>query len=266
MSQPIKVPPGEKIRLADFDPRHTNGKYDKESAKQRIEENALVLADLAYRMYAEDRRALLLILQGMDASGKDGTIREVMRGLNPQACQVVSFKRPSEEELDHDFLWRIHRQIPARGNVGIFNRSHYEDVLVVRVHQLVPDKVWKGRYEAINAFERLLSEGYVRIVKCYLHLSKEEQRQRLQERLDDPKKRWKFHPGDLEERKLWDQYTEAYEDALTRCNTAEAPWHIIPADRNWYRNLLVSELLRETLESMDPKFPPAAENLPKTVE
>ncbi len=266
MTQTLRVPPGTKIRLKEFDTRCTDGKYDKESSRKKLEQNAVELAEFGYRLFAENQRSLLLILQGMDASGKDGTIREVMRGFNPQSCQVVSFRRPSETELDHDFLWRIHQQVPPRGNVGIFNRSHYEDVLVVRVRALVPEKEWKGRYDLINSFENLLVEGDTTIVKCFLHISKEEQRERLQERIDDPKKRWKFNPGDLEERKIWDQYQEAYEDALTKCNTAHAPWHIIPSDRNWYRNLAVSELLLDTLQRMDPKYPPPPEDLPKTVE
>ncbi len=265
MTQPLSVPPGTRVRLKEFDARYINGKHDKESAKKQMEQNAEELADLGYRLYAENQRSLLLILQGLDASGKDGTIREVMRGLNPQSCEVVSFKRPSELELDHDFLWRIHQQAPRRGNIGIFNRSHYEDVLVVRVHGLVPEKEWKSRYELINSFEKLLVEGDTTVVKCFLHISYDEQRQRLQERLDDPKKRWKFNPGDLDERKRWDEYQQAYEDVLNKCNTDHAPWYIVPADRNWYRNLIVSEILLTALRKLDPQFPPAAENLPKSV-
>jgi PPK2 family polyphosphate:nucleotide phosphotransferase len=265
MTQLLSVPPGTHIRLKDYDPRFTDEKYDKESAKKKLEQNAEELAELGYRLYAENQRSLLLILQGLDASGKDGTIREVMRGFNPQACEVVSFKRPSELELDHDFLWRIHQRVPNRGNIGIFNRSHYEDVLVVRVHGLVPEKEWKSRFELINSFEKLLVEGDTTIVKCFLHISKDEQRQRLQARLDDPKKRWKFNPGDIDERKRWDEYQQAYEDVLNKCNTDYAPWYIVPADRNWYRNLVVSEILVGTLRHLNPQFPAAAENLPKTV-
>jgi PPK2 family polyphosphate:nucleotide phosphotransferase len=230
-----------------------------------VERNAARLADLAYRLYAEDKRALLLVLQGMDTAGKDGTIRSVMSGINPQSCQIVSFKQPSAEELDHDFLWRIHKAVPRHGQIGIFNRSQYEDVLVVRVHKLVPESEWKSRYDRINEFEELLTEGGLTIVKCYLHISKEEQRERLQARLDDPHKRWKFSHGDIEERKLWDDYQQAYEDALTKCNSKHAPWHIIPADRKWYRNLVVSQLLVDTLERMDPQYPPAAEGLDSVV-
>jgi PPK2 family polyphosphate:nucleotide phosphotransferase len=255
------MPSGTPIRLADFDPRYHEEGASKKSAKREVRENAKTSAELAYRLYAENRRSLLLVLQGIDTAGKDGTIRHVMRGINPQSCQVTPFKQPSLLELDHDFLWRIHRAVPRKGNIGIFNRSHYEDVVVVRVHNLVPPEEWQGRYEEINMFEKLLTEGHMTILKCFLHISKEEQRERLQARLDNPDKRWKFSRGDLEERKLWDQYTAAYEDALTKCNTTHAPWHIIPSDRKWYRNLVVSRLLLETLRRLDPHFPPAEEDL-----
>jgi PPK2 family polyphosphate:nucleotide phosphotransferase len=256
MSQPIIPPIGKPVRLADYDTRTVNGDWDKDSANEQIKKNAEVSSELAYRLYAEDRRAVLLVLQGMDTSGKDGTIRTVMTGVNPQSFHIVSFKNPSAVELDHDFLWRVHGAVPPRGHIGIFNRSHYEDVLIVRVHNLVPEKQWRARYEQINQFEELLTDGDVTIVKCYLHISKEEQRERLQARLDNPQKLWKFNKGDLDERKLWDKYQLAYEDALTKCNTKRAPWHIIPSDRKWYRNLLVSQILRETLEKLDPQFPP----------
>ncbi len=255
MSQPINPPVGEKVRLADYDPRYMEGDWKKETTAAQIEENTAVSSDLAYKLYAENRRAVLLVLQGMDTAGKDGTIRTVMTGVNPQSFQIVSFKQPSPEELDHDFLWRIHKAAPRRGEIGIFNRSHYEDVLIVRVHNLVPEKEWRSRYDRINEFEELLADGGVTIVKCFLHISKDEQRERLQARLDNPNKRWKFNKGDLSERKLWDDYQRAYEDALTKCNTHHAPWHIIPADRKWYRNLVVSQILRETLEKLDPQFP-----------
>jgi PPK2 family polyphosphate:nucleotide phosphotransferase len=265
MSQPITVPPGTQIKLADFDANYKDGVETKKTSRDAVRRNAVEMAELGYRLYAENRRALLLVLQGMDTAGKDGTIRHVMRGLNPQSCQVVPFKQPSHEEADHDFLWRIHRAVPRRGDIGIFNRSQYEDVLVVRVRNLVPEREWRGRYERINEFEQLLVDGGVTIVKCYLHVSKEEQRQRLQARLDDPNKRWKFSMADIAERKLWDDYQRAYEDALTRCNTAHAPWHIIPADRKWYRNLTVSNILLETLRRMDPQFPPAESGLDQVV-
>jgi len=261
MSQPLTVPPGTKVRLADFDPRFKNNDDEKSQVDDQIEANCQATADLAYRLYAENRRAVLLVLQGMDTAGKDGTLRTVMRGVNPQSCQVVPFKQPSIEELEHDFLWRVHRAVPRKGNIGIFNRSHYEDVLVVRVHGLVPESQWRTRYERINAFEGLLTESYVTIVKCFLHISREEQRERLQARLDTPHKRWKFSKGDLDERNLWEKYQEAYEDALTLCNTEQAPWHIVPSDRKWFRNLTVSRLLRQTLERLDPQFPPCEEGL-----
>lgn len=261
MSQPLSVPPGTLIRLADYDPRYHEPGSGKKSAKQEVRENARATADLAYRLYAENARSLLLVLQGMDTAGKDGTIRHVMRGINPQSCQVTPFKQPSALELDHDFLWRIHMAMPRKGNIGIFNRSHYEDVVIVRVHNLVPPEEWQGRYDLINTFEKLLTEGHMTILKCFLHISREEQRERLQARLDNPDKRWKFSRGDLEERKLWGDYTAAYEDALTRCNTARAPWYIIPSDRKWYRNLVISRLLRSTLERLDPQFPPPEEDL-----
>ncbi len=261
MTQPLIPPIGEKIVLADYDTRYLAPDWDKQSASAQIKDNTAVSSDLAYKLYAEDRRAILLVLQGMDTAGKDGTIRTVMSGVNPQSFQITSFKTPSSVELDHDFLWRIHHAVPRRGEIGIFNRSHYEDVLIVRVHNLVPEKEWRSRYDRINEFEELLVDGGVTIVKCFLHISKDEQRERLQARLDNPNKRWKFNMGDLEERKLWDEYQRAYEDALTQCNTSHAPWHIIPADRKWYRNLVVSKILRETLEKLNPQFPVPATNL-----
>lgn len=252
---PFTVEPGKNIRLADIPSKIKESGYKKKSALKRIAENALVMADLAKKLYAENRRSVLLILQGMDTAGKDGTIRAVMRGMNPTSCQVVSFKTPSEEELDHDYLWRIHKTVPRRGNIGIFNRSHYEDVLIVRVHSLVPQAVWKTRYESINSFEKLLTDSGTKIVKCFLHISKETQRERLQARLDDPAKHWKFNIGDLSERKRWGDYQEAYEVALEKCSTDHAPWHIIPSDQKWCRNLIVSELLRSTLEELAPRYP-----------
>lgn len=267
MSQPLIPPFDHQVKLSDYDTRSINGEWTKESAEAQIAENTTASTDLAYRLYAENRRCVLLVLQGMDTSGKDGTIRTVMTGVNPQSFQITSFKQPSSEELDHDFLWRIHKAVPNRGEIGIFNRSHYEDVLVVRVHKLISEEQWRGRYHIINEFESLLAAGGMTFIKCFLHISKDEQRERLQKRLDNPNKRWKFSTGDLAERKLWDEYQLAYEDALTHCNTKHAPWHIIPSDRKWYRNLVVSQILRETLERMDPQFPaaePGLENI--TVE
>ena len=261
MPQPLTVEPGKQVCLADFDTRYVEDGMDKKVGEKEVEENTEALRDLAYALYAENRRALLVVLQGMDTAGKDGAIRTAMRGVSPQSCQVTAFKAPSHEELDHDFLWRIHARVPPRGHIGIFNRSHYEDVLVVRVKELVPEPLWQSRYETINTFEELLTSGGTTVVKIFLHISKEEQRERLQERLDNPKKNWKFRKGDLDDRKLWDAYQRAYEDALTRCNTEHAPWHIVPADRKWYRDVLVSRLLRQTLERLDPQYPPPEEGL-----
>ena len=261
MPQPLTVAEGTCVRLADFDPAYRGDVEGKSQARKETAENVQVLGELGHRLYAEGQRSLLLILQGMDTSGKDGTIRRVMYGFNPQSCRVVSFKEPSAEELAHDFLWRIGRAVPRRGYVGIFNRSHYEDVLIVRVHNLVPEEEWKTRYERINAFERLLAAGGTTIVKVFLHISKERQRRRLQARVDDPEKRWKFSHRDLSERRLWDDYQAAYEAVLNRCNTAVAPWYIVPSDRKWYRNLVVSRLLRAALEELDPQFPPAEEGI-----
>ncbi len=259
--QPICLPPGEDIRLRDFDADYTGRFKNKKKVQAEIDENIEVLDDLGYRLYAENRRSLLLVLQGMDSAGKDGTIRHVMRGFNPQSCQVTSFKQPGVNELAHDFLWRISRAAPRKGFIGIFNRSHYEDVLVVRVHHLVPKEEWESRYERINQFEKMLHDGGTTIVKIFLHISKAEQRRRLQSRLDDSTKRWKFSKADIEERRYWDAYQRAYEAALVRCNTRHAPWHIVPANRKWYRNLLVSRILRKTLEKLDPQYPPPEKGL-----
>ncbi len=259
--QPLSIPSNSELELGDFAADYVESGLEKEMAKAMTEQYATELAELGYRLYAENRRSVLVVLQGMDTAGKDGTIRSIMKGLNPQSCRVTSFKKPSDEELDHDFLWRIHRAVSARGNVRIFNRSQYEDVLVVRVHSLVPEEEWQSRYERINEFERMLAEGGTTIVKCFLHVSKEEQRERLQARLDNPKKRWKFNRGDLKERALWDEYQTAYAAALNRCNTDHAPWYIIPSDRKWYRNFVVSRLLAEVLRGLDPQFPPPEDNL-----
>lgn len=255
--------PGQPVKLDRWDHAEA-GDFTKQDSAPISAGNIQALDELAYRLYAENTRSLLIVLQGMDTAGKDGVIRHVMTGLNPQCAEVVPFKRPSDEELDHDFLWRIHQKIPARGSVGIFNRSHYEDVLVVRVENLVPQPVWEARYDAINHFEKLLTDGKVKVLKFFLHISQQEQLERLQARLDDPTKRWKFSKADLDKRKQWDDYMLAYEDALSRCNTKHAPWHVIPANRKWFRNLAISTIIRHTLEKMDPKFPeaePGVENL-----
>jgi len=199
---------------------------------------------------------LLLIFQAKDAAGKDGAIRHVMSGVNPQGCQVTSFKVPTEEELDHDYLWRVHKATPRRGFIGIFNRSHYEDVLVVRVHNLVPEAVWQQRYEQINQFEKLLADSGTTILKFFIYISKEEQKERFEARLRDPRKNWKFSMGDVKERGHWDDYMRAFEDVLSRCSTPWAPWHVIPANHKWYRNLAVSQIIIEALEHLDMRFPP----------
>jgi len=261
VKQPLSATAGTDFELADFATDYVEPGIEKSEAKDQTEAYGEELAELGYRLYADNRKSVLLVLQGMDTSGKDGTIRSIMHGLNPQSCQVTSFKTPSSEELDHDFMWRIHKAVPRRGNVRIFNRSHYEDVLVVRVHSLVPREEWQSRYQRINEFERMLTESGTTIVKCFLHISKEEQRERLQARLDNPNKRWKFNRGDLKERLLWDEYQAAYQDALIRCNSAHAPWHIIPSDRKWYRNFVVSRLLVNVLSDLDPQFPPPESNL-----
>jgi len=219
------------------------------------------IGELQHRLWAEGTRSLLVVLQAMDAAGKDGTVKHVFRGVNPMGVRGVAFEAPSKTELAHDFLWRIHRELPERGDIGIFNRSHYEDVLIVRVNRLVPESVWRPRYEAIRRFEEhLVAEGTT-IVKLYLHISKEEQAARFRARLEDPTKNWKFAAGDLDVRERWDDYRSAYVEAIRRTATADAPWYVIPADRKWYRNWVVSTILVETLERMDPQYPPPAEGL-----
>ena len=257
LSKRFIVRPDRKIRLAELDPRDTPGFKSRRAAQAALERNVERLADLQYLLYAENKRALLVVLQAMDAGGKDGTIRHVMSGVNPQGCRVTGFKVPSAEEADHDFLWRIHNAVPRKGEIGIFNRSHYEDVLVVRVKELVRKAVWSKRYAQINAFEKLLADNDVTILKFFLHVSKDEQKERLLARLEDPNKLWKANPADFAERKLWDQYMTAYEDIVNRCSTKHAPWFVIPSDRKWFRNLAVSQIIIETLEELDMKFPPA---------
>ncbi len=256
MHTAMLIEPGTQVKLTEYDPS-LNGGLSKRDAEviARRDQAISRMSRLQEALYAEARQSLLIVLQAMDTGGKDGTIKHTMRGLNPQGVQVHSFKVPTPEELAHDFLWRIHRRVPRKGHIAVFNRSHYEDVLVVRVHELVPESVWRKRFEQINEFERLLAENGTRIIKLYLHISKDEQKDRLQARLDDPAKHWKFSTGDLKERRRWDDYMRAYEDALTECSTEIAPWYVIPANRKWYRNLVVSELLADVLEEMDPQFP-----------
>lgn len=244
-----------KIRLDEIDPDRKTGFENRKEAEAGTDQDIAAIDELQDRLYAEGRQALLVVFQAMDAGGKDGTVRRIFGPVDPLGVRAVSFKRPSAEELAHDFLWRVHKKVPARGEIGIFNRSHYEDVLVVRVRELAPPEVIEQRYRQINEFERLLAESRVRIVKFFLYISKEEQRERLQERVDIPKKRWKFNPGDLEERRLWDGYMAAYELAIERCAPPWAPWYVIPANRNWYRNAVVARIVRATLEDMKPEYP-----------
>jgi PPK2 family polyphosphate:nucleotide phosphotransferase len=264
ISDRLLVKPGKRVRLKDWDPGDTLG-WEEDAARARTAANLDKIADLQRVLAAEAKHGVLLVLQAMDAGGKDGAIRKLAAGLNPQGCSVASFKAPTAEELSHDFLWRIHRVCPARGQVVLFNRSHYEDVLVVRVHELVAKKVWSRRYEQINAFEDLLSRNGTTVRKVFLHISKDEQRTRLQERLTNPEKHWKFNLGDLKDRELWDAYMDAYEAVLERCCTGAAPWYIVPANNKWFRDLVVSEVLLETLVGLDLKFPKPTADLSKVV-
>ena len=261
MIEQIRVKPGTKARIAERDARDTLGFGDKASARQRLDVVRERLATLQARLYAEGERSVLLILQGLDASGKDGVIRSVFTGLNPQSCRVASFKAPSASELARDYLWRVHAVVPQRGEIGIFNRSHYEDVVTVGVLGLVPREVWTRRPAHIVEWERLLADEGTTIIKVFLNVSSDEQRQRLQERVDDPEKRWKFNPADLETRARYDDYVAAYEEVVNETSTEWAPWHVVPADRNWVKSLAVAELLLDALERIDPKLPAPAEGV-----
>jgi PPK2 family polyphosphate:nucleotide phosphotransferase len=259
------VGPGKAYSLTKTSARDDRAFGGKEAAKVQIKEDAKSIDELQDRLYAEGERSLLVVLQGMDCSGKDGTVRAVFNTCGPIGVEVTPFKVPSEEERAHDYLWRVHKACPRKGIIGIFNRSHYEDVLVVKVKKFAKPEAIERRYEEINQFEKMLSDNGTRIVKFMLHISKEEQAERLRERVADPTKQWKFNPGDLADRKLWNDYMAAYETALTRCSTAHAPWHVIPADRNWSRNAAISRIVRETLEEMAPKYPPPDGWDPKSV-
>jgi len=256
------VEPGKKISLAERDPAET-GDFDggKEKGLKAIQKLNAELQELQELLYAEGRHKVLVVLQAMDTGGKDGTIRRVFDGVNPQGVKVASFKAPTAEELSHDFLWRIHKVVPGTGEIVIFNRSHYEDVLIVRVRNLVPRAIWSKRYKQINDFEKMLADNGTTILKFFLHISKDEQKERLQARLDDPTKHWKFSLGDLEERKLWDDYQQAYEDALNETSTKQAPWYVVPANRKWYRDLVISTVLVETLKGLKMKYPEPKDNL-----
>lgn len=257
-----RINPGSAAGLRDRDPRDTGTfEGDKTEGKARAAELNRELESLQELLYAEGKHKVLVVLQAMDTGGKDGTIRHVFDGTNPQGVKVASFKKPTSEELAHDYLWRVHDHTPGTGEIAVFNRSHYEDVLVVRVHNLVAEERWSRRYEHINAFEQLLADEGTTILKFFLHISKEEQRERLQARLDTPEKNWKFSKGDLAEREHWDRYVDAYEAALSQTSTESAPWYAIPADRKWYRNLVITEILVETLRGLDMAFPPPEEGL-----
>lgn len=258
--------PGKKIDLAKWDPSDT-GDFQGGKKEGLVEIAKLndKLESLQELLYAEHKHKVLIVLQAMDTGGKDGVIRRVFDGVNPQGVQVASFKVPSKEELDHDYLWRVHKVTPGKGQMVIFNRSHYEDVLVVRVHKLVPANVWRKRFQHINQFERMLADNGTTIVKFYLHIDLDEQKERLQARLDNPNKHWKFSLGDLDERKLWPEYMKAFEDVLSKTSTAYAPWYIVPANRKWYRDLVISSVLVETLEGLKMKFPESEENLESVV-
>ncbi len=250
-----QVRPGEKARLSEMPTRAKQFAPDRTKAEAEFKELRDELAEWQQRFYAAGQHKLLVVFQAMDAGGKDGTIRKVFRGVNPQGVRVHSFKAPSKEELAHDFLWRIHQRVPGRGMITIFNRSHYEDVLVVRVDNIVPESVWRPRYEQINQFEQYLTDTGTTILKFYLHISSEEQRERFQERVDRPEKHWKFSFEDLEKRKQWDDYMAAYEEMIQRTSTAAAPWYVIPADQKWYRNLAIARVLVGTLRTLNPQFP-----------
>jgi len=256
------VKQNNKVKLSDWDPDDTSEfdgtKKEGLTALKKLNEKLDVLQEM---LYAEHKHKILIILQAMDTGGKDGTIRSVFEGVNPQGIKVASFKVPTPEELDHDYLWRVHPQAPGKGEIVIFNRSHYEDLLVVRVHNLAPQKVWKKRFQHINEFERMMKDEGTTILKFYLNISQDEQKQRLLDRISTPEKRWKFNPGDLEERKLWKDYMEAYQDVLSKTSKPWAPWYIIPANRNWYRNLVISSILVETLEKLKMRYPQPVKNI-----
>lgn len=251
----FRVQPGARVKLADLDPSFKDHQESQETATEEIEHYRKRLVDLQEMLYVERRRSLLICLQGLDTAGKDGTIKHILGAMNPQGCTVAQFRQPSVQEAAHDFLWRVHRAMPARGEVAIFNRSHYEDVLVVRVHDLVPRSVWSLRYERINAFERGLVDQDTQILKFFLHISSEEQLARFKARLDDPTKQWKISESDYQERRSWDDYMTAYEDALCRCSTEHAPWFVIPSNHKWFRNLAVGRILVEHLESLSLSYP-----------
>jgi PPK2 family polyphosphate:nucleotide phosphotransferase len=256
-----RVEPDERFDLADYDPADTGDYHDPEEARLQLSGLVERIADLQARLYAEETRSLLIVLQGIDAAGKDSTVAHVMRGTNPQGVRVYTFKEPTVEEQAHDFLWRYHRDTPARGMIGVFNRSHYEDVLVVRVKELVEEELWRSRYDSINDFERMLAREGTRILKFFLHISKDCQLERFRERLEREDKHYKFSSNDVRERRNWDAYQEAYRDALQLTSTEWAPWYVVPADHKWFRNLVVARAVAGTLAAMDPQWPEPEEDL-----
>lgn len=259
----LMVIEGKKINLQRLSPDY-NFSIDEEKAEYVLKQNLKKrMSELQYRLYAERKNGLLIVFQGIDTSGKDSTIRHVISAFNPQSCAVKAFKEPTTEDLSHDFLWRIHKRAPSRGEIVVFNRSHYEDIIQPRVHKTIHKSIWSQRYEHINAFERCLSDNSIKIIKFFLHISKEEQRKRLEERMNDPSKQWKVSESDITERKFWKNYTVAYQDIINRCSNLWAPWYIIPANKKWFRNLVVALVIVDTLERMKPKFPKPTINLSK---
>jgi PPK2 family polyphosphate:nucleotide phosphotransferase len=256
----LRIAPGSKVRLEAVDANATHGRT-KARATSQLQKGLDRLTDLQDRLWAESKHLVLIVLQGIDAAGKDGTVRHVMTAFNPMGCLVTSWKAPTPIELAHDYLWRIHQRTPAKGEISIFNRSHYEDVLVVRVHELVAKDVWSKRYDQINEFERLLTTSGTTILKFFLWIDRDEQKARFQARLDDPDKRWKFRIRDLEERKLWDSYVAAFEDMLERCSTTDAPWYLIPSNRKWFRNLAVADIVADVVDDLKPEYPPCPDDL-----
>jgi PPK2 family polyphosphate:nucleotide phosphotransferase len=267
IAERYRISPKTAVNLKEWDPDDLSAfKGGKAKAEPQLVKSSARLSGLQGVLYAEHKHKVLMVLQALDCGGKDGTIEHVFKGVNPQGVRVAAFKAPTPIELDHDYLWRVHRQTPGRGEITIFNRSHYEDVLAVRVHDLVPKKVWRRRYQQINNFERMLAEEGVTIVKFYLHISKDEQRKRQRERLKDPRKKWKFNAGDLQDRELWGDYMKAYEEALSETSTDWAPWYVVPANHNWYRNLVVASVLVETLERLKMSYPAPKIDVKKMLE
>jgi PPK2 family polyphosphate:nucleotide phosphotransferase len=255
------VEPGHKVRLAKIDPSYTGKHESHEKALPTIRKHTERMDKLQYLLYADADQSLLIVLQALDAAGKDGVIRHLFSGMNPQGTSVIGFKQPSKVESDHDFLWRVHQHAPGKGEITIFNRSHYEDVLVVRVHDLVPRKVWSKRYNLINDFEKLLVQNRTRVLKFYLHISPDEQLARFEQRLDDPSRHWKISESDYSERELWSKYVAAYEEAIEETSTKHAPWFVVPSNHKWFRNLAISEIIADTLDEMGLELPPTRVNI-----